>query len=156
MVVIGSNAWFGFGWFDPVHDALETSLLYTRQRVGIAGEEPTTVGLFSVYRHTMPCEVRRFPAGARSCGQRVPAPRISDVADNHDLLQLAHAMDQDALVGARKAGGKSISAERRFARVKEYGIVRHQPEQADKIARVDGIDPDCVQRADFLFIRSHL
>ena len=67
--------------------------------MGIAGEEPAAVGLFAVDRDPMPGELRRFPAGARRHGQRVPAPRVSDFADDHDLFQLADAMDPRLLVG---------------------------------------------------------
>jgi hypothetical protein len=101
-----------------------------------------TGGLFPVYRKTMPGEMRRIPAGLRGYGQRVPASRVSDFADNHDLFQLADAAELHLLVGGRKGGGKSISTERRLARIEKYNIFRHQGEQADKIAAVDGIDPD--------------
>jgi hypothetical protein len=89
----------------------------------------------------MPGEARRLPTGAPGHGQRVSAPRVSDFADNHDLFQLAAATDPRLLVGGRKGGGKSIPAERRLARIEKHSIVRHQGEQADKIAGVDGIDP---------------
>jgi hypothetical protein len=59
-------------------------------------------------------------------------------------------------VGGREAGGKSIPTERRLARIEKHDIVRHQAEQADKIACVDGIDPDRVRLADHSFIRPHL
>jgi hypothetical protein len=59
-------------------------------------------------------------------------------------------------VGGREAGGKSIPAERRLARIEKHDIIRHQAEQADKIACVDGVDPGRVHLADCSFIRSHL
>jgi hypothetical protein len=124
--------------------------------VGIAGQEPTAVGLFAVYRDSMTGELRRFPAGVGGHRQRVAAPRIGDFADDHDLFQLAAATDPNLLVGGREVGGRSIPADRRLARIEEYDIVRHQREQADQIAGVDGIDPGRVYFADCSFIRSHL
>ena len=109
--------------------------------MGITGQEPATVGLFTVYRDSMTGELRRFPAGARSHLQRVPAPRVGDSADDHDLFQLADATDPKLFVSGREVGRKSIPAERRLARIEKHGIIRHQGEQADKIAGVDGIDP---------------
>jgi hypothetical protein len=38
-------------------------------------------------------------------------------------------------------GVTDIPAERRLARTEKYDIIRHQGEQADKIAAVDGSDP---------------
>lgn len=58
-----------------------------------------------------------------------------------DVFQLADAIDPSLLVGGRKAGGKSIPAERCLARIEKHGIVRHPAEQAHKIACVDGTDP---------------
>jgi hypothetical protein len=43
----------------------------------------------AVYRDTIPSELRRFSAAACSHGQRIPAPRVTDLADNHDFFQLA-------------------------------------------------------------------
>jgi hypothetical protein len=60
------------------------------------------------------------------------------------------------LVGGREAGGKSIPAERRSARIQKHDIVRHQTEQAVKIAGVDGINPNDVHLTDGSLIRSHL
>src|SRR5262249_48312928 len=65
-------------------------------------------------------------------------------------------IDPSLLVGGREAGGKSIPAERCLARIEKHDIVRHQAEQADNIASVDGIDPGRVHLADCSFIRSHL
>jgi hypothetical protein len=58
-------------------------------------------------------------------------------------------------VGGREAGGKSIPADRCLARIEKHDIVRHQAEQADKIACVDGLDPGRMHLADRSFIRSH-
>lgn len=112
------------------------------QRVSIAGQEPTAGRLLTVYRDSMTGELRRFPAGARGHRQRVPAPRVGNFADDHDLFQLAAATDPNLLVGGREVGGRPIAAERRLARIKEYDIVRHQGEQTDQIAGIDGIDPN--------------
>jgi hypothetical protein len=49
-------------------------------------------------------------------------------------------MDARLLVGGREADGESISAERRLARIQKHDIVRHQGEQADKIAAIDCIN----------------
>src|SRR5713226_4201124 len=65
-------------------------------------------------------------------------------------------MDPRLLVGGREPDGESISAERRLARIQKHDIVRHQGEQADKIAGVDCINPSCVHLTDSSFIRSHL
>jgi hypothetical protein len=65
-------------------------------------------------------------------------------------------MDPSLLVGGWEHGGKPIPAERRSARIEKHDIVRHQGEQADKIAGVDGIDPGRMHLADGSFIRSHL
>src|SRR5437764_7669241 len=60
------------------------------------------------------------------------------------------------LVGGQEARRKSIPAERHLARIEKHDIVRHQAEQADKIACVDGSDPGRVHLADCSFIRCHL
>ncbi len=86
----------------PGHRTHTISLLHRGQSVSIAGQEPAAVGLFAVYRDTMPGEVRRFPAGALGHRQCVPAPRVSDFTCNHDLLQLTGAMDPRPLVGGRE------------------------------------------------------
>jgi hypothetical protein len=86
-------------------------------------------------------ELRRLPAGPRGDGQRVPASRVSDYADHHDLFQLAAAVEPHRLVGARKGGGKSIATDRHLARTEKHDVFRHQSEQTDKIAGVDRIDP---------------
>ena len=99
--------------------------------MGIAGQEPAAVGLFAVYRDSMTGELRRFPACARGHRQCVPAPRVSDFADDDDLFQFAAATDPNLLVRGREGGGESIPAERRLARIEEHDIVRHQCEQAD-------------------------
>ena len=109
--------------------------------MGIAGQEPTTVWLPAVYRDAMSGEMRPFPADVLRHGQCVPAPRVSDFADNYDLFQLADATNPRLLVGSRKAGRKSIPTERRFARGEKHDIVRRECEQADKIAGVNGLDP---------------
>ena len=54
---------------------------------------------------------------------------------------LAAATDPSLLVCGREDGGKSITAERHLARIEKHHIVRHQGEQADEIASVDGINP---------------
>jgi len=133
-----------------------TSMSPLGQCVGVAGQEPTAVGLFAVDRDPITGELRRFPAGARGHRQRIPAPRVGDFADDHDLFQLAAAKNPNLLVSGREVAGKSIPADRRLARVEEHDIVRHQREQADQIAGVDGIDPGRVYLADCPFIRSHL
>src|SRR3989442_15251589 len=81
-------------------------LINRGQRVGIAGQEPAAVGLFAVYRDSMTGELRRFTAGARGHGQRVPAPRVGDFAGDCDLFQLAAATDLNLLVGGREVVGK--------------------------------------------------
>jgi hypothetical protein len=101
-----------------------------------------TGGLFPVYRKPMPGELRRCSSRLRGYGQRVPASRVTDFADNHDLFQLADTTELHLLMGGRKGGGKSISAKRRLAWIEKYNVFRHQGEQADKIATVDGINPD--------------
>jgi len=126
------------------------------QRMGIAGQEPAAVGLFTVHRDSMTGELRRFPAYAWGHRQCVPAPRVRDFADDYDLFQLAAATDPNLLVGGREVGGESIPAERRLARIEEHDIVRHQREQEDQIAGIDGTDPGQMNLADFSFIRSHL
>ena len=93
--------------------------------MGITGQEPATVGLFTVYRDSMTRELRRFPAGARGYRQRIPAPRVRDFADDYDLFQLAAATDPNLLVGGREVGGESIPAERRLAWIEEHDTVRH-------------------------------
>jgi len=65
-------------------------------------------------------------------------------------------MDQRFLVGSQEAGGKAIPAKRRSALIEKHNIVRHQAEQADKIAGVDGINPSCVHLPNGSFIRIHL
>lgn len=89
----------------------------------------------------MTSELRRFAAGVLGHRQRVPATRVGDFADYYDLFQLADAADPNLLVGGREVGGKFLPRERRLARVEKHDIVRHQGEQADKIASIDGIDP---------------
>src|SRR5262249_491654 len=106
-----------------------------------AGQEPASVGLFAVYRDTIPGELRRFPAGAPGHGQRVPAPRVGDFADDHDLLQLADATEPTLLAAGPELRGKSAPAERPLTRTEKHGIVRDEGEQGDKIGGVDGIDP---------------
>src|SRR6266571_4010425 len=97
-----------FGGLIAEHDIPATSLLHRRQSVDIAGEEPTAIGLFAVYSDTMSGELRRFPAGALGHGQRIPAARVSDFADNHDFFQLADTTYPHPLVGGRKGGRESI------------------------------------------------
>src|SRR5262245_31630893 len=100
-------------------------------------------------------ELHRFPAGTRREGERVPSAGVRDFADDHDVFQLADAIDPSLLVGGREVGGESIPADRCLARTEKYDTVRHQAEQAYKIACVDGIDPGRVHLADCSFIRSH-
>ena len=45
---------------------LTTLASYRGQRVGVAGEKPTAVGLFAVYSDPMTGQLRWFSAGARS------------------------------------------------------------------------------------------
>jgi hypothetical protein len=85
-------------------------------------------------------ESHRFSAGPWDHGQRVPGSRVGDVADDHDLFQLADALDPRLLMGGREAGRKSVPAGRRSARTEKHDIVRRQREQADQIAGIDGID----------------
>jgi hypothetical protein len=59
-------------------------------------------------------------------------------------------------VGGREASGESLPTEGRSARIQKNDIVRHQGEQAAKIARVDCINPTCVHLTNGSFIRSHL
>lgn len=89
----------------------------------------------------MPSELGHFPADSLGHGQRVPAARVSDFADDHDLFQLATATDPSLLVCDLEDSRKSITAYGRLAWIEEYDIVRHQSEQADEIASVDGINP---------------
>ena len=124
--------------------------------MGIAGQEPSAIGLFAVYRDSMTSELRRLPARAPGNRQRVPAPRVRNFADNYDLFQLAVAMDLNLSGRGWEVGGESISAEWRLARIEEHDIVRHQCEQAGQIAGIDGTNPGRMNLADFLFIRSHL
>src|SRR5438105_2419453 len=82
-----------------------TSLLHRRQRVRIAGQEPAapirTTGSLAVHRHPIAGELRRLlffgdawdAWDAWDHGQRVPAPRVGDFADDHDLFQIADATD---------------------------------------------------------------
>src|ERR1700726_4812824 len=65
-------------------------------------------------------------------------------------------MDPRLLVGGRETDGKSISAERRLARIQKHDIVRHQGEQADKIAAIDCINPSRVHFTNSSFVGSHL
>jgi len=114
---------------------------HRRQGVGIAGQEPTSVWLSAVYRDAMSGKMRRFPADVLRHGQRVPAPRVSDFADNYDLFQFADATNPRLLVGGQKRGRKSIPPEWRLARIEKHDIVRHECEQADKIAGINGLNP---------------
>src|SRR5262249_32417711 len=66
------------------------------------GETATAAQLVS--RHTMPGELCCFPACSRGHGQRVPAPRVGDLADNNNLFQLACATDPHLLVGGHEVG----------------------------------------------------
>lgn len=123
--------------------------------MGIAGQEPAAVGLFAVYRDSMTGELRRFPACARGHRQCVPAPRVSDFADDYDFLQLAAATNPKLMMRGREVGGKSIPAERSLARAEEHDVVRHPREQADQVAGVDGTDPDRMKFADFSLVKFH-
>ena len=122
----------------------------------IAGQEPSAIGLFAVYRDSMTRELLRLPACAPGNRQRVAAPRIRNFADNYNLLQLAVAMDLNLSGRGWEVGGESIATEWRFARIEEHDIVRHQCKQAGQIAGIDGTDPGRMNFADFLFIRFHL
>jgi hypothetical protein len=124
--------------------------------MGIAGQEPSGIGLFAVYRDSMTCEPSCLPACAPGNGQRVPAPRVRDVADNDDFFQLAVATDLNLSGRGWEVGGEPIPTEWRFTRIEEHDIVRHQTEQAGQIAGIDGTDPGRMNLAEFLFIRSHL
>ena len=120
---------------------LTTSARYRGQRAGVAGQEPAAVGPSAVNGDPMADQFRRFSAGARCHGQRVPAPCEGDVADDYYLFQLADATDPRLLVSGREAGEKSIPAEWRSAWIQKHDIVGHQAEQADKVASVDCIKP---------------
>src|SRR4051794_9727250 len=85
--------------------------LHRRQHIRIAGQEPAAVGLFAVDRGTITGESTLLSAGERGHGYRVPAPRIGNLADDHDLLQLANAADPKPLVSGRELGGEPIRAE---------------------------------------------
>ncbi|HZV32939.1 MAG TPA: hypothetical protein VFB72_00045 [Verrucomicrobiae bacterium] len=93
--------------------------------MGITSKEPATVRLSAVYRDTMPGQLRRLPAAAGGHGQRVPAPRVSDLADNNDLFQLADTTNHRLLVSRRKGNGKSIPAGRRLAWIEKHHVVGH-------------------------------
>ena len=60
------------------------------------------------------------------------------------------------LMGGQEAGGKSLPADRRLARIEEHDIVRHQREQAGQITGIDGADPGRMNLADISFLKSHL
>lgn len=107
----------------------------------ITGQEPTAIGLFAVHSHTMSSELRRFPDSAPGHGQVVPASRVSDMADNHGFFQLADATDPHPVVGVLKGDGEFIPTKRLLPRTHKHDIIRHECEQASKIAGVDGIDP---------------
>jgi hypothetical protein len=70
----------------------------------------------------------------------VASPPARGVSDSE-------SMDPRLLVGGREADGKSISAERRLARIQKHDIVCHQGEQADKIAAMTAsIQVACTSR----------
>jgi hypothetical protein len=71
---------------------------------------------------------------------------------SNSLMQLIRACRW----AAEKPGENPSRADRHLARIEKHDIVRHQAEQADKIACVDGTDPGRVHFADCSFIRSHL
>ena len=125
-VAVGSSALLGHGG----------------QSVDIAGQKPATVALLAIYRQTMPGELCRFPPCARGHGQRVPAPRVGDLADNNDLFQLAGATDPHLLVGGHEVGRKYLLAEWRLAGAEKNDILRDQCEQTSQVTGIDGINPD--------------
>src|SRR3569623_3129944 len=109
--------------------------------MGIASQEPAAVGLFAVYRESITGELRRFTACMRDHQQCVPAPRVSDFADDDDFFQIAAATNPKLLMRGREVGGKSIAAERRLAGAEYLNVVRHPREQADQVTGMDGLDP---------------
>jgi hypothetical protein len=84
-----------------VHRPLTILLLHQGRGVGIASQAPAAVGLFAVYRDTMSGEFRRIPPGVLGDRQCIPAPRVSNFADNYDLFQLTAATYPHPLVGGR-------------------------------------------------------
>src|SRR5947209_11767717 len=141
-------------YLTPRTPLLRPRFLRRRHRMSIAGQEPAAVGLLAVYRDSMTGELRRFTACALGHGQRVAAPRVRDLADDYDLFQLAAATNPNLLVRGREVGGESLLAKRRLAGTEEHDIVRHQREQADQIARIDGTHPGRMDLVDFSLIRS--
>ena len=83
--------------------------------MGITGQEPVAVGLFAIDSDSIAGQLCCFSAGSRFHGQRVPAPRVRDLAEDRDLLDLAHAMNPGALVTDQKALGEFTPANRLFA-----------------------------------------
>ena len=73
--------------------------LHRGQHIRIAGQEPAAVGLFAVDREAITSESALFPADERGHGERVPAPRVGNLADDHDLFQLADAADPNLFDG---------------------------------------------------------
>ena len=125
------------------------------QRIGVASQKPATVWLFAVYSDSIAGQLRCISAGARCNGQRVPTKRVGDFANDHDIVQFTYAMDPRSLVGGREIGRKSIPANRCSAWDQKHDLVRHQSEQASRIAGVDSINPGCVHLTNGLLIGSH-
>jgi proteic killer suppression protein len=126
------------------------------QRMGIARKEPAAIGLFAVDRDSIARHLRCFPTKTRGHRQCVPASRVCDFAADNGLLQLARTTDPNPLVRVREVGGEAISPDRRLAWIQEHHIVRHQREQPDQIACIDGTDPRRMNLADYSFIGCHL
>src|SRR4051794_7651299 len=78
------------------------------QHIRIAGEEPASVGLFAVDRHTIAGKPTFLSVGAWGHGERVPATRVGNVADDHDLHQLADAADPILLVSGSELGREPV------------------------------------------------
>src|SRR5262249_38689171 len=90
------------------------------QHIRITGQEPAAVGLFAVDRHTITSEPSLLSAGAWGHGERVPAPRVGNLADDHDLRQLANAANSKLLVSGGELGREPISTDAVLARIEEH------------------------------------
>ena len=83
--------------------------------MSITGQEPVAVGLFAIDSDSIAGPLCCFSAGSRFHGQRVPTPRVRDLAEDRDLLNPAHAMNRGALVTGQKALGEFTPANWPFA-----------------------------------------
>jgi hypothetical protein len=100
-----------------------SSARHRGQRVGVAGQKPTAVGLFAIDGDPMTGQLRCFSAGARCHAWRVPTQYAGDFADDHDLFQLADATEPTLLAGGREADQRPPSRRHRSPRA-ELGEAR--------------------------------